>query len=1375
MLGLSGPRDAGLEAGSLTAYLPPLLAERFAAGAGESEDPPAMRLEAAVLFSDISGFTSLVERLDAGGPSGVEEISLLLNEFFARLVGTIEAAGGLVEKFAGDSLLAVWPLRGRPPREVIHSALACALKIQAELLGATPTAGERLSLKIGVGAGGLFHLVAGSASSRWLSLLAGDAVDSARTAAGRCPSGQVAVAEHVAEALDGIAELSARQGGIVCIRSVKPLAAEVAVGVAARTPLAGSAGAQLPPALLHYLAAGHGAWMAGFRRVSVLFVNVASMPLPDAAGAACVQRAVRAIQAEIARWGGVVDDVAEDHAGLTMVGAFGLPQCTHEDDAVRAVQTALGISRQLAEHGLRCAIGVGTGRVFCGEIGGPTRRTYSMVGDTMNRSARLMQMAEGDILCDEATRSEAARKLPFESLGETAVRGKTQTVGLFRPLAPETSVKPRAAAWTVGRDDERTVLRRHLHELHPAAAGRAVVVVGEAGIGKSTLAASFIEEASAQGCRVAAGGADAIDRTTGYRAWQPVFFDLLGFPPEADEECRTALTVAWFEARALRRRAERADATEEIDALTLAPLLNLALGLKLPDNAVVREMPARSRSEAASRLLVEIVAGASADGRLALVIEDCHWLDSASLALIRAVLRGVPGVLLVLLTRPLVEPLAEIWSEFLGSSQAERIDLGPLASDATVALVARRLGVRALPREIGEFLIERSEGHPFFAEEIGYSLRDHGWLQVRDGQCHLDLQGRSLRSVDLPHTMRGVVSARIDRLRPAEQLALKVASVHGREFSLAMLRAIHPVESDIESLPACLERLVAVDLATRVDDRPDRLRFKHAIVQEVAYGQLVFEQRRKLHRRLAKWLSEEDETNFPILAHHWAQADEPLEALHCLDRASDEASRRFAEREVVEFLGKAFALTETHRLTPARLMLGRWHRQLGEAYSHLGRIDDSRKQLAQATRILGWPMPGHWSLLAWVLPGVLLRQAAHRFGLWSPLAVDDAARERVYEVLTAYSLLGEVAFFTNDLAATFFCLVRGANIAEKLGPSPMLAQLYGTMSIVMGTISPRIGESYLRLTSRMIAEFDAPVSQGYTCFTLGIYLGGIGDHPRASEFVETGCGLLREFDAGRRLEEALLSAVYPRLHQGRYAECEPLLAEMRRSADRRGDSQTLGWWKVMRALQLLPTRGASAALTELGDDLETGLDALTYAAAHAASAAAWCRLGDAVRARDHAELALLAIEKRPPVAYTMFLFTSQIAEVFFVLLEQDATPASAKAARIRDRARRACRAMHRMARSFPVARPRADLWQGLWEWTGGRHLRARRCWLRALAGAEKLGLQPDCALAHLHLARCDGPAHAEKAAAIYREIGATAELDMLPRLILDEVRTRTLK
>ncbi len=1341
------------------AFLPPLLAGRFAADAAHAGGAPAEQFEAAVLFSDISGFTTLVERLDSGGPAGVEELSKLLNAFFSRLVGIIEASGGLVEKFAGDSLLAVWPLSGRSLRTAVHAAVACGLKIQAEIRQAQPAAWEALSLKVGVGAGGLLHLVAGGASSRWLSLLAGDAVDEARTAAANCRSGAVAVAERVADSLGGIAELSARQGGIAFIRSVTPLAPEAVIGAPERSSEA--AGALLPPALLDSLAAGHAAWIAEFRRVSVLFINVAGMPLPDAAGEACVQGAVRSIQEEIAHWGGVVDDIAEDHAGLTMVGAFGLPQCTHADNAARAAQTALGIARRLAERGLRCAIGVGTGRVFCGAIGGPTRRAYSMVGDTMNRAARLMQKADGDIFCDEATRAEASRKLSFESLGETAMRGKSQTVGIFRPRAPEAVAKRRVASWAVGRDEERTALRAQLRSLHPSGAARAVVIVGESGIGKSTLAASFIEDASAQGFRVVAGGADEIDRNTGYRAWQPIFFDLLGFPPDADEACRTALTLAWFE-----RRAARGDSPEPMEDAagpTFAPLLNLALGLKLPENEVIREMLARSRAETASRLLIEMIVEARGERPLVLLLEDCHWLDSASLALARAVLRGVPGVLLVLLTRPLGEPLPEIWSEMLGASQVERMVLGPLAGAATIALVARRLGADSLPAELGQFLIERSEGHPFFAEEIGYSLRDHGCLYVRDGQCHLEIQGRSLRSVDLPHTMHGMVSARIDRLSPGGQLALKVASVHGREFSLGMLRAIYPYEHECERLPGYLDQLVAADLATRVDDRADRLMFKHAIVQEVAYGQLVFAQRRQLHRGLAEWLSVEDAANYPVLAHHWTRADEAEHALHCLDRASDEASRRFGESEVVEFLGKAFALVRTHRVTPDRLMLGRWHRQLGEACSHLGRVDDSRVHLSEATRLLGWPMPGHWGLHLWVLPGVLLRQAAQRLGCWKPLTVADSARERIYEVLTAYNLLGEVSYFTNDLTATLFCLVRGANIAEKLGPSPMLAQLYATMSIVMGSVSPRIGEAYLRLTTRTIAEFDSPVSEGYTCFTLGIFLGGIGAHPRALQFVEKGCALLRQFDAGRRLEEALLSAIYPRLHEGRYAECEPLLAEMRASADRRGDSQTLGWWRVMRAQQLLPTRGASAALAALGEDCETGLDALTHAAAHATSAAAWCRLGDAVRARDHAEIALLAIEKSPPVAYTMFLYTSQVAEVFFVLLEQTVEPASAKAAQLTDRARRACRAMSRLARAFPVARPRADLWLGLQEWTRGRQHRAHRLWLRALAGAEKLGLEPDRALVHLQLARFDQLAHREAADAIYTRIGATAELDLLPR------------
>ena len=1320
---------------ALAAYVPPFVLACIARDAARLLGPRVAESEGAVLFTDISGFTRLTERLEARGPAGVEELSRHLNAYFTVLIGIIEEHGGLVAKFAGDALMAVWPAGGDAAAEPVRRAARCGFHMQ-EALGKFRIDGDAaLSIKVSIGAGALHHALFGGVGGRWVSMLAGEAMEGARAAMRFCESGEVTIPAASARMLD--AALEPRRDGIVRLCSVNVGGPDRVARMRTPLPPVDAMLAHVPHSVRDRITAGHTGWLAEFRRVTALFIHVPEVDLGRPDGIDRAQAVLCAIQREVERFRGAIGDTGEDHAGLVVLSFFGLPHCTHEDDAARAVRAALAIHRDLAVQGLRVTSGISTGRLFCGSIGSPGVRSYSMVGDAMNCAARLMQIASGEVLCDEATRTAAGRHLQFDFLHASELRGKEGTVAVYRPIEGRAAVGGPSQA-LIGRATERGQLRERLAGLRESGCGGAVIVQGEAGIGKTTLAVHLRAEARAAELRVLEGGADFIDAATSYRAWQPVFTSALGIAPEMEPAARAAVLLAALNAE---------------DAARLAPLLNPVVGTELAENEITSQMTAQSRAEAATEMLVRLLQNIADGEPLVVVIEDCHWLDSASLALALAVLRGVPALLLVLLTRPPAGPGADSWSAFCEAAGADRIDLGPLERDETIALACRQLGAERLDESVARFIVERSGGNPFFSEELCNALRDGGHIIVEDGCCRLAPESRDANGLNVPTTVQGVVSARIDRLDGRERLAMKVASVNGREFSLRMLRSVHPVENDHPHLRASVERMVALGFAVPLGDPAGEVfEFRHAIVREVAYEQLVFSQRRKLHRRLAEWMELDEPANMPLLAHHWTEAGVPAKAIPCLGRAGDEASRRFANREAAEFLGRAIALAISSGENVAPLAMGRWHRQLGEAQFHLGRINRSRENLCAATRILGWPMPEPRLLKRVALPREIARQAAGRLRLWRARSIAAERRELLVEALNAYGLLGELAFFTNDMPAAVFCLFHGANLAEKLGASPKLAELFSGMTIVTGALSPLIGGHYMRLTERILDQFDAPVARGYADQMLGIYLGGLGSAGESRRLLEEGAAIFRQYGNGRRLEESLLSIIYPRIHRGEYEHCAAPLDEMRRSAERRGDTQTLGWVRILRTQLLLALRGPQAALDAMGGDFATGVDTLTCTALHASAAVAHWRLGDGARAWQHAEAALVRCESRLPVAYVMLLYTSYVAEVFLGLLEKgDANPAEQRA--LCGLARRACAEMRRFARAFPVGRPRASVWNGLWHWIRGRKLTARRHWRRALAEASDFGMLPDIELAHRHLARCDGDAHRAEADAIRAQLG----------------------
>ena len=1297
-------------AAALAAYVPPLVLENPA----PSAEARATAFEGAVLLTDIAGFTTLTERMDTAGPKGVEELSRLLNAYFTDLIELIEAHGGLVMKFAGDALVAVWPGAADTLAGTAHRAAQCALFIQRKMHARHVAEDVTLAMRVSLGAGEIRHDVLGGVGERWASRLAGPAMSDARAVIARAQPGEVALAPDVVRLLGTGTKLTALSGGGARLEAVAPLAIRPLPHPPAPPQDVAALFPHVPAAVRDRIVAGQAGWLAEFRRVSVLFINVPEVDDDPARSLARAQAAVRAIQTVLARYEGTVDNLGDDHAGLTLVAAFGLPAWSHEDDAARAVRCALAVRTALRDLGFASAIGVTTGRLFCGAIGSARRRAYSMVGDTMNHCARLMALAPDDVLCDEATRQAAARSIRFEFLRAVELKGKAQAVAVWRPLGDGAAAAPDGRGM-VGREPERAALRERLAALHARGVAGVVIIEGDAGIGKSTLAAEFRALAAEAGLRVLAGSGDSLERASSYHAWRGIFGALLGFPADADEAERAGL---------LRRAL-----ADQPEALRLAPLLNPALGLHLAENEITAEMSGQSRAEATTAMLVQLLVRASAAAPLVVILEDAHWMDSASWALTLEVQRKVPRVLLALATRPLAAPVPEAWTALREAAGAGRLALGPLAGDEVLALLRQRLGVAELPAALVQFIREKAEGHPFFSEELAYALRDAGHLVIRDGRGELAPGMHDLRGLNFPANVQGVVSERIDRLSPRERLAIKVASVNGRGFSLRTLRAIHPVAADHEHLPACLDRLVALDLAQRAEaDGGPAFIFKHNIIQEVAYEQLIFSQRQQLHRRLAEFIGQNDGANFPLLAHHWRNTDTPARAVHYLDRAGDEALRRYANREAIDFLAQAIQLASSTGTPPVALEFGRWHRQIGEAHHHLGRIDESRQWLGQAMRILGHPLPPPRRMKMLALPAEAARQVWHRLRGAGRTAHGAAPPELLAEAVAADNQLGEIAYFTNDLGTSVFHIIHGLNLAEALGPSPQLAEMYGSMMILTGALPPAaLGEWYLHLTETVLAQTDRATTRAYVELLMGIFFIGRGGFERAQERFGTALGTFQHFGNGRRSEECLANIFYLHLYRGEGPEARAAVAQLRASATRREDAQTLGWAGIFEAHALLVWGGPAAALATLGSTPAADADALTRTAFHAGTAVALFRLGQLEPARAQAQIALDRLAAGPPVSYTALLDCSYVAEVFLGL-HAAAQRASQSAKALARQARRACATLRAFARAFSIGAPRAHLWSGVECWQQGRAQAAERLWHKARAAAQRFAMPADLAL-----------------------------------------------
>ena len=619
--------------------------------------------------------------------------------------------------------------------------------------------------------------------------------------------------------------------------------------------------------------------------------------------------AVARTVASVEAFGGTVKDLAGDG----VLALFGAP-VAHEDDPERAVRAALRIVDEISDYGREVEdawgiagfgvrVGVQTGMVVVGAIGGGARVEFAALGDAVNTAARLQSQAEpGMVLVGDATRRLSEPLFDWGEPRALELKGKAEPVTAY--TVEGVVAEPGRLR---GFDDVHAPMVGRDQELEAGAgavaaalegSGGILFVVGEPGIGKTRLVSAlrerFIDGRAAHGralwldgrC-VSYGGA------LPYLPFQDLLRSWLGVQAD-DPELRVRV--------ALRRSV---DALFGDRASEVLPYLGGLLGLPLdPDTGSrLSELSPEALQYRTFEVVRALITRLAEDGPVAIAIEDLHWADATSLQLLERAFADTEeaAILLVLTTR--LERDHPAWrlkeaAEREFSHRTTSVALEALSGDAGHDLLHALVGKGTLPDEMERRILEPAEGNPFFMEELIRSLGDAGALvRVPEG-WRFD----HAVAVEVPATVEKVLLARIDRLAPASRDVLVAASVLGRQFGSPLLEAVSPGDTDVR---AAIHDLLRLDLVREGRRWPDpEYRFKHALIQEAAYRTLVGGERTRLHRDAARWIEERNADRLDevagILAHHWLAGYDEEKAASYLSIAGDRARQEYALDEAID-------------------------------------------------------------------------------------------------------------------------------------------------------------------------------------------------------------------------------------------------------------------------------------------------------------------------------------------------------------------------------------------------------------------------------------------------------------------------------------------
>jgi class 3 adenylate cyclase/predicted ATPase len=653
------------------------------------------------------------------------------------------------------------------------------------------------------------------------------------------------------------------------------------------------------------------------RQLTVLFCDlVDSTRLASQLDPEDYRAVVRAYQHTCAEVIQRFDGHIAQYLGDGLLVYFGYPQA-HEDDAQRAVRTGIGIIEamgalnthleQAKSIQLAVRLGIHTGLVVVGAMGGAGRQEQLALGEVPNVASRIQGLAEPNtVALSAATYHLVQGYFECQGLGEQTLRGVAEPIAVYRVMGESGAQSRLEVAATrgltplVGRESEVTLLLERWHQVKDGQ-GQVVLLSGEGGIGKSRLVQVVKDHV-------------ANEPHTRWECRSLPYYQNTALYPFIDFFQRA---LHWHQDETPEEKLAKLEQQLRQYRLPVAetvPLFAPLLSLTLPEDRYppLTLSPQRQRQKTLESLVAMLLERAEREPVL-FILEDLHWTDPTTLEFLSLLVEQVPtAALYMLLTcRPEFQPawhhrsfLSEVIVNHLSRQQIEQ-------------MATHMAGGKALPADIIQQLVDKTDGVPLYVEEMSKALLESGHLKAVDG--HYELTG-TLPALAIPATLHDSLMARLDRLLTAKVLAQLGATI-GRQFSYALLKAVS--QGDEATLQTDLRRLVEAEIVYQRGLPPQATYiFKHALIQDAAYESLLKSTRQHSHQRIAQVVEAQFpatvETQPELLAHHFTEAGLNEQASGYWYRAGVQAGQRSANTEAIAHFTQGLALLQALPESPER-------------------------------------------------------------------------------------------------------------------------------------------------------------------------------------------------------------------------------------------------------------------------------------------------------------------------------------------------------------------------------------------------------------------------------------------------------------------------